>query len=148
MQLWFNELPFIVSDHGSRRTWGPDPSNSGFGVWKGDLPPLNWGRSATFVHTVFAKIHSWGSRGIPEPPIHTLYLGGGGYWVKKTRNLPAPKDHLLAKFHPYTMVYNESGLIFYREQTHRQTNTHTNIAPYVLDHLGLPGIARDDKNEV
>ena len=51
LQLWFYELLFIVSDHGSRRTWGPGPSRSIFGAQTGDPPPLNQGRTATFVFT-------------------------------------------------------------------------------------------------
>ena len=35
--------------HGSRRTWGQGPSRSGFGVQKGELPPINQGCPATFV---------------------------------------------------------------------------------------------------
>ena len=48
-QLLCYKFPLIVSDHGSRRTWGPSPSGSGFGVQKGDRPPLNQGRPATFI---------------------------------------------------------------------------------------------------
>ena len=39
---------------------------------------------------------------------------GGGTGSKKTKNLPALKDHLHAKFHPDP----SSGLDFYREYTH------------------------------
>ena len=49
LQNWFNDLPFMLSDHGSGRTWDQGPSQSRFGVQKGDPPPLNQGRPATFV---------------------------------------------------------------------------------------------------
>ena len=40
--IYYNfDLMNVVSDHGSRRTWGSGPSRSGFEVQKGDLPQLN-----------------------------------------------------------------------------------------------------------
>ena len=79
-QLWLYKLSILMSEQGSRRTWGPRTSWYGFGVWKGDQPPLNWGCPATFVYKYFAKMHGWGSSGTSEPLYtpHTHGFGGTG----------------------------------------------------------------------
>ena len=103
IQIWYHELPFIVSDHGSRRTWGPGPSRSGFGVQKGDPPPLNQGCPVTFVNKVFAKMHGSGSRGTQDP----LYapIPRGLYWVKLSTGLTLREemhDWEIESFNPST----------------------------------------------
>ena len=78
LELWFYELPFIVNDHGSRRTWGPGPSGSRFGVQTDDLPSLNVGALQILLNKVFSKTEGWGSRGTPPPPLYAPHTPEGG----------------------------------------------------------------------
>ena len=49
LQLWCYKLPFSMNDHASRRTWGPGPSGSGFGVQNVTCPAKNLGCNFCFI---------------------------------------------------------------------------------------------------
>ncbi len=56
LDYWEGELHILyiksclkMIDHGSRSTWGPSPSGSGFGAQKYDPPPLKQTFPTTFV---------------------------------------------------------------------------------------------------
>ena len=49
LQLLFYKLCLKMIDHGSRSTWGPGPSGSGFRAQKYDPPPLKQTIPTTFV---------------------------------------------------------------------------------------------------
>jgi len=49
LQLLFYKLGQKMIDHGSRSTWGPGPSRSGFWAQKYDPPPLKLTFPTTFV---------------------------------------------------------------------------------------------------
>ena len=96
------------------KTWlqkdkGPGPSGSGFGVLKGDLPPLN-----------LSKCMAEAPEAPNTPFMQSVYPGVSRTGLKLPKNLPILEDHLCAKFRPNL----SSGLDFYREQTDPQTHRH------------------------
>ena len=49
LHLLYNKFCLKTIDHGSRSTWGPGPSGSGFRAQKYDPPPLKQTFPTTFV---------------------------------------------------------------------------------------------------
>jgi len=49
LHLLYNKICLKTIDHGSRSTWGPGPSRSGFWAQKYDPPPLKQTFPTTFV---------------------------------------------------------------------------------------------------
>ena len=49
LHLLFNKICLKTIDHGSRSTWGPGPSGSGFWAQKYDPPPLKQTFPTSFV---------------------------------------------------------------------------------------------------
>ncbi len=49
LHLLYNKISLKTIDHGSRSTWGPGPSRSGFRAQKYDPPPLKQTFPTTFV---------------------------------------------------------------------------------------------------
>ena len=83
-----SEWPWLQKDR------GPGPSRFGFGSKKVTHPHLIRGALQLLFYKVFVKTHGWGSRGTSDP----LYAP----WTQDPHPnyLPAPEDHLRAKFPP------------------------------------------------
>ena len=100
-----------------------------------DLGPKRWpsptksGVPCHFCLVNFLPKHRVEAPEAPRSPLCTPYLGGGGTGSTPPRTFTPLKDHLHAKFHPDP----SSSLDFYREQTDKETNTHTHIVLYIVD---------------
>ena len=89
-QLLCYKFPLIVSDHGSRRTWGPSPSGSGFWVRKGAPHSLNQGHPAILFFLSFCQNAQLRLLRLPVPPLRTPYPGWG-YWVETPQEPSCPQ---------------------------------------------------------
>ena len=121
-------------DHGSRSTWGPGPSGSGFRAQKYDPPPLNHTFPTTFVSYIFFLVSRLRLQMLSRPCLGPPDPGGPPRGPKHSL-WPGP-----CKVRPPYQIW--WGLVqrcgfLYRAHTHththkhKHTNTHRDSTLYI-----------------
>jgi hypothetical protein len=135
LHLLYNKICLKTIDHGSRSTWGPGPSGSGFWAQKYDPPPTK-----TDLPYHFCFIQKFPSLTVAAvDALHTLFRAPPDSGVHPGGQKIA-YDLALVKFGRHTKFGEDwsNGVDFYTGHTH----THRDSTLYIRL-AEVPGVARD-----